>query len=272
MIRAVPHYGLERVGYKTPGSLWRTKSRTTMRYLLFFIVAAALTSCAAGSAVVNIDAGQKFILGEFMDRPYQAKLRNQGTETITVQLVSKADGEIVKSVDIMPDAKARLAVSPDNEVHMLNKGSGPGLIAANTSVSGAEGMRYQPIDAPTKVTLPAPAESPTVKAKPAAGQQIPMRFDYAYDVEITAGGTFYFAEDQPVVYSAVIANKGSRNVDVKIRSRKNNRQTQGFGLGPYGKPQVNLNEGEVLTLVNNGNATARLKLKLNKELSGGRVR
>ncbi|MEO0734759.1 MAG: hypothetical protein AAFZ52_18125, partial [Bacteroidota bacterium] len=80
------------------------------------------------------------------------------------------------------------------------------------------------------------------------------------------GTTFRFADGTPAAFSAIVHNQGARNMNVKIRSRASGKQTQGFGLGPYGKPIVNVSEGEVLTLVNNGAKTARIKLKLSTKV------
>jgi len=242
---------------------------SAMRYLLFLFSLSIFASCASTSAGINLGADQKFVLGASMTKSYKASLRNRGTQDITVRLIGKASRETVQEIILSPGAYTSVDVDPANEVQLLNNSETEGLIKARMNRSYITGMEYRGINEERS------SQKATSWLDTDAGGAKPgdeKRFPYHQLAEIPAGGTFYFAEEMPAGYSAILHNQGSPNINVRIRSRDSGKQTQGFGMGRYSKPIVSLGEQEVLTLVNRGNNTARIKLKLTADISGGRVK
>lgn len=235
-----------------------------MRYLLIALSAFLLGSCARTTAGVNIGAGQKFVLGEYMTTDYKASLRNKGVQTVAVRLVDKQSQETRTEIKLAPKEKTSLKVSPDVEVQLINASSTDALLYAEMSKT-ISGMQYMGIDEKKSDKQQAAWEKPT---RPKAPK---MKYPFSQLALIPAGATYYFAEGQPAVYSAILQNQGNRGINVRIRNRQSGKQTQGFGLGNYGSPTVFLSEGEVLTLVNTGSKPAKIKLKLSQELSGQRL-
>ncbi|MEL7161418.1 MAG: hypothetical protein AAFN92_11740 [Bacteroidota bacterium] len=240
-----------------------------MRYLIVSAALLFFVSCATTTAGVNVGAQQKFVLGEYMTKPYKASLENKGEQDIAIRLIDKRSQETVREITLAPGDRTTVKVDPTNQVEMLNDSDSEGLVKARMNRGGVPGMEYRGLDdKQEKWTDTSWLDTDQGGAKPRDAK----RFPFVQVAEIPAGATFYFAEKMPAGYSAILHNQGSPNVNVKIRSRENGKQTQGFGMGRNSKPIVNLSENEVLTLVNNGSKPARIKLKLNEDLKGGRVK
>lgn len=236
-----------------------------MRYLLIALSAFILASCARTTAGVNIGAGQKFILGEYMTTDYKASLRNKGEQTVAIRLVDKRSQETRREIKLAPKEKTSLKVTADVEVQLLNPSETEALIYAEMN-KNINGMQYVGIDEKRTGQKKAAWDTPAPQAT-----EPKIKYPFQQLAVIPAGATYYFAEGQPAEFSAVLHNQGSPGINVRIRDRESGKQTQGFGLGDTGKSTVFLSEGEVLTLVNTGNKPAKIKLKLSQELSGQRL-
>ena len=222
-------------------------------FLLFFTVGTFASFAQNKTAGVNIPANQTFILGEYMKADYKATLRNDGRQTVQVKLVDKATRETLETITLAPKAKEKVTVDPSREVHLVNRNKGKAKVYVVMSET-VPGMRYVDVDAELPPAAPRPAA-------PAEAEKAPLTCPHETEIVVPAFSTFRFAPDRPTKYAAVIQNKGSRNVNVRIRDRNTDEQTQGFGLGRYGDPVVYLKDSEVLTLVNKGAKAAKLTLK-----------
>lgn len=239
-----------------------------MRFLLLFSFSLLFTtsSCAQTGAGVEIPAGQTFILGEYRKDGYRATLRNRGGQEITAAIVEQGSGATVSSIALPAGDKQSVTVADGQEVHLINKGDRAASIRVSSPVKGIEGMRYVGGDeagGKERVIIhrPAPAAAPLSPEESIARTTA--------SATLQPGQTFVVGEADRGDFTVSISNRGS---DIKVSGRTaGGKQTQGFGLGRFGKVKMTLRPGEVLHFVNDSGKASTVKVKMNRPVKGARV-
>lgn len=235
-----------------------------MRYLItiLFCSTMLLPCCAQNTAGVTIPAQQKFILGEYMQDTYTAKMNNQGKQDITVTVVNKDSREVSETISLESGATTKLTVDPAYEVHLRNATNKKGFVFVKLSKK-VPGMRYVGKDdsgvrekevEDTRVFIP---------RKDAGPAQETMT------VTIPAGQQLVVGEGSSTNYNATIINRSGREVKVSVRDKKLGTQTQGFGL--RGKDDISVRRHEDIYLVNTSNKDISVKVVMSKAISGERL-
>jgi hypothetical protein len=90
------------------------------------------------------------------------------------------------------------------------------------------------------------------------------------NVTIPAGEEFVLGEQAADDYSANLENTGIVEIKVAVRSKSTGQQTQGFGLNPGGKVDVNISKEETVFLINASAEDATVFATLSKPVEGMR--
>ncbi len=237
--------------------------------LFFALLFTALTaSCQSSSAGVDIPAKQTFLLGEYADYSYKAKLENKGSQAVTIELRSKEKGELVSSIQLSPKQSESFQVPADQIVAMVNSSNRKAKIFAKMSKK-VIGMSYvgqeEEIDLATIQAARVPSSNEPIAIDSNAG---PAKEKAKATVK--SGEAFVLGEGTSDNYAVDISKVGG-SIKVSIRDRRTNEQTQGFGLGNMGIEKVNIRPYEVIYLVHDGGIPARVSVDFSQPVSGARV-
>jgi hypothetical protein len=113
---------------------------------VFLPLSALLISADYGNkANVYIPAHQEFVLGEYENRNYTAKISNKGKQIIKVKVVSKETGEQTQGFGLDPKSSAKVNISKSEQVVLVNNSDTEAHVHVKLS-KGVEGMRYQEIN------------------------------------------------------------------------------------------------------------------------------
>ena len=203
---------------------------------------------------------KQFVLGEYKDSPYTARLRNAGKDTIYMDVVLKDGGRVQETMPVAPGKSMKWDVDPSTQLHFRNPNGRQAKVVANLS-ENVPGMRYIDLDDDRyqrESVAPQNAAPKRVKAE--------LVYNFSQSVKIPAGQTATFSPEVAARFSANILNRGQ--LEVRILDRKTGSVTQGFGTGRRASNTVYLHEGEVLTLINTSTGTASLTLELTEDLRG----
>jgi len=234
--------------------------RSFILFLLLTFFLALLTSCSRTTAGVTIPARQTFVLGEYMDDAYTAKLDNRGDQTVTVELIGKTDGQTSSSLKLAGGEGTTLSVEPDFLVHLKNTSETDADVAVVMS-KNVPGMRY--ID-PNEVKDPA-ADQPDNRVFTAAPDAGPAH--ESVKMAIPAGQQLVVGEGTTASYSAKISS--NREISVSVRDKHTGQQTQGFGM--RGVQRINVRRHEDIYLVNDGRKDATVSLRMSMPVAGKRL-
>lgn len=218
--------------------------------------------CAQKTAGVTIPAQQKFILGEYMNDAYTAKMDNRGSQLITVSLIDKESREVAQTIELESGASTKLDVAPSYEVHLQNATNKKGFMFVKMSKK-VPGMRYVGKDDSGIAASPSKDTRVFLPAKDAGPAQESLT------VTIPAGQQLVVGEGSSTNYTATINNRGGKEVKVSIRDKKTGVQTQGFGL--RGSDQVSIRRHENIYLVNYSKKELKVKVTMSKPISGERL-
>lgn len=72
-------------------------------------------------------------------------------------------------------------------------------------------------------------------------------------------------------YRASVRNFGPAEIKVAARDKASNKQTQGFGLGRFGKAKVYLSEQEKITFRNSSDKPVKVKTRLKEKVEGKKI-
>ena len=109
--------------------------------LFVFIVLLILNSCSSFKSGLTIPANQTFLLGEFNDKNYSAKLINKSNLRVIVIAVDKNSGEVTQSFGLAPKGKTKVSIRKDETVYFEN-GNGTEVEVDVILSKGVKGMRY----------------------------------------------------------------------------------------------------------------------------------
>jgi hypothetical protein len=235
-------------------------------FLFALLLLATSASCQRSSAGVAIPSQQTFLLGEYADYPYEAKLENKGSQMVTIELRSKSDQSVMSSVQLSPKQVESFQVSLDQIVAMVNSSNSEAQISAKMSKK-VIGMNYvgqeeevelsvatsEKVKTQNGITLTENAGPPRKKSK----------------ATISSGEAFVLGEGTSSNYSADLKVFGGP-IKVSVRDRRSNEQTQGYGLA-NGSETINIRPYEILYLVHEGKIPARVSVDFSKPVSGARV-
>ncbi len=235
-----------------------------MRYLITLLLASTMffTACAQNTAGVTIPAQQKFILGEYMNDTYTAKMKNQGKQNITVSVIDKTSREVTETIELESGASTNLTVEPAYEVHLRNGTNKKGFVFVKLSKK-VPGMRYVGKDASgvresekedTRIFIPRADAGPAQESM---------------TVTIPAGEQLIVGEGSSTNYDATIVNRSGKELQVSVRDKQLGTQTQGFGL--KGKDDISVRRHEDIYLVNNSRKDISVKVIMSKAISGERL-
>ena len=121
-----------------------------MRYFNMFLLFTLLTALVPGSvraqvnATAEIQAHHEFVLGDYASKDYTAKLTNRGNVPIVIRCLSKASGEITRTLTLTAKGRLRLRIKRDETVIFVNDSDEFVEVAAKLSY-GVEGMSSRPI-------------------------------------------------------------------------------------------------------------------------------
>lgn len=239
-----------------------------MRNLFILSIAFIAASCARTTAGVGLEPRQQFVLGEYANYAYKAKLENRGPQPITVRVVKKGNGPEIESLVLQRKEKRSLEVGPEAEVRLVNNSDQEGqvFVAMNREV---QGMRMQNLDG-SNIERPEDAVIEDLTGRPEALANAGPAENKVSEI-IPPGKRLVVGEGTVAKYSANIRNFGGKNVDVVIRAKENGKRTQSFGLGNQGKVTVYIRPFENITVVNNGGKEVKITVKTSQPVSGARI-
>ena len=234
-----------------------------MRTVFFFLVAAALlalSSCSRTTAGVTIPAQERFILGEYMQEAYTAKLTNQGSRSVTVLVVDKQDRSTARNLPLESGERTELLVEPAYEVHLQNSTNRNALVFVEMS-KNVPGMRYVAHDQSGEQPGIATDErtfEPVEGAGPAKA---------SLWTTIPVGQQLVVGEGTSAVYNAKINARG--DIKVSVRDKETGAQTQGFGM--RGTQRITVRKHEDVYLVNTSSEAVTVRMSLSEPVSGERL-
>ena len=242
-------------------------TRRDARLLPALCLALLAAACSRSTAGLTIPARQTFLLGEYADYDYTAKLDNRGGEAVTVRLRDKGSKAVVQEIRLDPEASGSLDVGAGQEVAIENANDGEAELLVRMS-RGVQGMRYVGNDGAELADAPAAGEVPVFTQALAPAEAGPERTRAV--ASLTPGQRFVLGEGTSADYAATIRNRGAA-IDVRVRDRRTGEQTQGFGLAKRGRETVYVRPHEVLTLEHAGEGPTEIAVTFDRAVSGARV-
>ncbi|MEM0992614.1 MAG: hypothetical protein AAGI49_06230 [Bacteroidota bacterium] len=112
-----------------------------MRYLLAFFVFAVLTSCSS-TAGVFIEPNETFVLGEYQNTSFRAKLTNTSSEEIKISVVDTESQQQTQGFGLSGKSNAKIYVSKNETARIINPSDKHIKVKAVLS-RNVEGMRYE---------------------------------------------------------------------------------------------------------------------------------
>ena len=100
----------------------------------------------SNNANVTIPAGQEFVLGEYQESSYKAKLNNASNKSMQVSVVDKETNEQTQGFGLDGKGEATVYVSANEIVLLKNPNDKKILVKVKLSKT-VEGMRYREIGA-----------------------------------------------------------------------------------------------------------------------------
>ena len=248
--------------------MYRSRFPSSRNPLLTVVIAALVAvtllsqAQAQSTAGLNIPARQTFLLGEYADYGYRASLDNRGRRDVTVRLRDKGSKAVAREVFLPAGEKAKLEVSPEQEVAIENDTDGKAELFVRMS-RGVQGMRYVNVDGTELSNRPeVPSTDRRYALAPSAGAP-----EERLTVSLAPGQRLVIGEGTSANYAVDIRTRG-RDITVSARDRESLEQTQGFGLN--GRETINIRPHEILYL-DAGVRGAKLKLRFSEPVSGARV-
>jgi hypothetical protein len=98
-----------------------------------------------GTANVYIPPHQEFVLGEFEDSSFTAKLINKGKQEVKIRIVTKESEEQTQELVLDSGGETKVSVSKNEKVFLINKSSTEAHLKVKLN-KGVEGMRYQNVE------------------------------------------------------------------------------------------------------------------------------
>ncbi len=98
-----------------------------------------------GVANVYIPARQEFVLGEFENSAFSAKLSNKGKQEVKVKIINTETKEQTQGFGLNPGGETKIYASKYETVLLINESNTEAHIKVKLN-KGVEGMRYQNID------------------------------------------------------------------------------------------------------------------------------
>ena len=234
------------------------QSYSTMRLLFSLILIGSLTACTRSTAGLTIPAGQMFVLGEYMEVGYRASITNRGERAVTVALVRKSDGRLVRTLQLAPEAAERVTVSADQRVEMTNRGAADAELLVQMS-RGVEGMRLQSLEGSS-------SRQTTLRGGARDREDVSNRFS----ATVAPGSCYVIGDGTEPSYEATVRARGEQ-VDLRVVNSDSEEWVRGFGLGAGSKETVGVGEGEVLYLCNDRSAKLTVAVRTNRPVSDGRI-
>lgn len=230
-----------------------------MRLLICLLPLLTLYRCSNSYAGLTIPARQEFVLGEYMTAKYTASVSNRGKVPVILELYDRAEARVVSDLQIIPGKSERLTVPEGREVHLLNPSGHDAELLVEMS-RGVAGMRLQSLDEP-----PAPAASPA--GPPAADLPAGPR-SHRYRRKVPPGSCLEVGRGEWMRYRARVHAAGAP-VHLRVLDETGEETVMAFGLGAGSSETVALDRGEWLRLCNEGKQTLRLRVRLDKKVTGG---
>ena len=124
--------------------------------LCAILLTVSAASCQRSSAGVTIPPEQTFLLGKLSNYSFKAKLKNKGSQVVSIELRSIGDGSIISTVQLSPKQVESFEVSADQLVAMVNSSSANAEVSAklNKTVAGMSYVDHREL----KKALIAPSE------------------------------------------------------------------------------------------------------------------
>jgi len=236
--------------------------------ILFFVLlfSTLAAKCQRTSAGVTIPPQQTFLLGEYEDDGYTAKLVNKGAQNITIELKRKADDALISSVQLSPKQAKSFEVESGQVVAMVNSTDTEAQVSAKMSTK-VVGMRY--VEAKKSKASMQEEPQTSTKASPKSYSTVSNASSATSEVKetVSKGQTLILGEGTSDSYSFSVRKIGG-SIKVSIRNRETNEQTQGFGLGNVGVEEVNIRPYEVVYLINTGSVPAMVSVGFSKPVNG----
>ena len=109
--------------------------------MLVGVAMAILNACSTFKSGLTIPANQTFLLGEFNDKNYSAKLINRSSFTVAFKVVDKESGTVTQGFGLAPKGKTKVYISKYETAYFKNENSTDVKVDVILS-KGVEGMRY----------------------------------------------------------------------------------------------------------------------------------
>lgn len=238
-------------------------------FSILFLTLLSISNYAQGTAGLTIPANQTFVLGEYRTTSYRASVKNIGNQNVEVVLINRDTRAAVQRIQIEAGTRQSLKVPAEQVLHMVNSGSTAAKLKVSSPVSGTEGMSYLNAEqAPdkfrkTKIELP--------NLNPSAFEEgTDLVESSVAKATLEPGQCMIIGEGSAGDFNVRLTNMGS-GIEVSGRTKNERRQTQGFGLGKFGKVDMYLRRNEVLYLVNNSDKRSTVKAKMDRPVRGVRV-
>ena len=243
-----------------------------MRYLNFLFLSIfflSINSCSRNTAGLVLEGKQQFLLGEYMETSYTASMRNDGPETIVVTTVDKATKVEKQRIELANEEKANLTVPPTEEARLYNFGDRVTnvYIVMDKTVKG---MRMLDIDG-KELSPERTADADEINDRDLFMAKSDRAAVEKHDTSIPGGYEFVVGEGTADNYSVKLINYGGKDITVSVRDKESGKQTQGFGLGIYGKVNINLRPNEQLHIENREARERRISVAFTKPVAGART-
>ncbi|MGB3802377.1 MAG: hypothetical protein WA952_21325 [Lewinella sp.] len=235
-----------------------------LRFLLLSLLMFALLTCSKSIAGLTIPANQMFVLGEYMTSDYSATLTNEGKQAVSLQVISQSDGQVMRSLALLPGSTERVEVISGEQVQMMNAGGEEANILVVMS-KGVEGMRMQSMDGESlpalepQVTFDLPDPVDAFRTEPTD----------RFESKLSPGECYLVGEGGRTSYVAQVKTRGEA-LEVRVLREESSAFVRGFGLGAGSRESISIDSGEVLYLCNEGERALKMSVQLTAKLPGGR--
>lgn len=118
--------------------------KRVLKSIIFLLVTMLITSSCAVKSTVSIRPQEEFVLGEYQNTRFNAKVTNLSTKEVKVVILNTLSGKQTQGFGLAAKGTAQIYVSKEETVIFKNA-SGEQVRVKVRLGRDVEGMRYQPI-------------------------------------------------------------------------------------------------------------------------------
>ena len=118
--------------------------KKVLKSIMFLMVTMLIMSSCAVKSTISIEPQEAFVLGEYQNTRFNAKVTNLSTKEVKVLILNTLSGKQIQGFGLAAKGAAQIYVSKEETV--IFKNASEEQVSVKVRLGRAvEGMRYQPV-------------------------------------------------------------------------------------------------------------------------------